>query len=122
MEQPSFFQHLFLYLPLMKFFFFILSCFMLYMSCLPCNDSKIESDEKSNVKISAIVNHPQDNHDTESCSPFCSCSCCHASVFYQALPFYNIAKQLFQTKEYPLYTSSFYSKISFSIWQPPKLS
>jgi len=91
------------------------------MSCLPCNDSK-ESTGKSEVKISAIANHPQDNHDNDSCSPFCSCACCHASVFYQALPFSYIPKPVFQTKEYPVYSSSFYPEISFSIWQPPKLS
>jgi len=64
-----------------KFFFFILSGFMLYMSCLPCGDG-IECNEKAPIEISATDNHREHNHESEACTPFCTCSCCAVSIFY----------------------------------------
>jgi len=107
--------------PPMKFLFFILSLFMLYMSCLPCGDSK-ECNVKTPTEISATDNHQQHNHDAETCTPFCTCSCCAASTFYSTFSKAQATKVTFQSEKYPLYNVTFNTETHFSIFQPPKIS
>ncbi len=105
----------------MKFFTFIMGFFLLYLSCLPCGDSR-ECNAKNPVEISANENHQQHNHESEACSPFCTCSCCPASsYFYNSLK-YQISKIVLQSEKYPLYNIAFNSEAHYSIFQPPKLS
>lgn len=105
----------------MKFFFFWLSCFMLSLSFLPCGDGK-ECNEKSEVIISAIGNHHDHQHASETCTPFCTCSCCASSVLY----LYNAKPQnnnrIVQSQKYPFPKISFNTEVHFIIWQPPQLS
>lgn len=105
----------------MRFFTLLLSIYLLVLSCVPCEDSE-ECNVKGVYTISQAANHDQHNHDTENCSPFCTCSCCPASAFYQPLPYFDISKGVFQSEKYPIYSPSFCSEVSFSIWQPPKIS
>jgi len=95
---------------------------MLYISCLPCG-YRIECNVRTEAKISgANDNHQQHKHNTEACSPFCSCSCCAASAFYSPLSKAQINKVEFQSEKYPLYNVAFSTEAQNSIWQPPKLS
>ena len=82
----------------MKFFTFIMSFFLLYLSCLPCGDSK-ECNVKAPVEISANDNHQQHNHESEACSPFCTCSCCPASSYFYSLSKSHISKVIFNCKK-----------------------
>ncbi|MFM9909219.1 MAG: DUF6660 family protein [Chitinophagaceae bacterium] len=104
----------------MKFFFFIMGCFMLYLSCIPCSDS-IECNVKTEVKISTVANHQQHSHEKESCTPFCTCSCCAVSVFFVPFTKTPIAKEVFQSVKYPMYLISFTAEAHYSIWQPPQI-
>lgn len=112
-----------LFLQPMKILFSILSLAMLYISCLPCSDKK-ECNVRTEAKFSASNNnnHQQHKHNSEACSPFCSCSCCAASAFYS--PFFKaqVNKIKFQSQSYPVYSVSFSTEVHNSIWQPPKLS
>jgi hypothetical protein len=105
----------------MKFLFFILSFFLLYLSCLPCSDST-EANAKSEVKISVSTNQQEHSNSNEACTPFCNCSCCAASAFYSPLNKVQDAKIVFQPEKFPLYNESFNSEVSYSIWQPPKIA
>jgi hypothetical protein len=105
----------------MKFFAFIMAVTVLALSLMPCMDGTCIKSFKTKAEISKTdTQHEQ--KDSDDCSPFCTCSCCSASFFHQPLPFYYTPKRIFQTKKYPVYTLSLYSDVSFSIWQPPKLS
>lgn len=106
--------------PLMKFLFFILSLFMLYLSCLPCGDST-ECNVKAPTEISATDNHQQHNHEAETCTPFCTCTCCAASAFYSANSKVQSVKS-FSSEKHPLYNVAFNTEAHYSIFQPPKLS
>lgn len=121
MWQGSSIQNLFLYLQPMKFLFFIMGFFLLYLSCLPCGDSK-ECNVKTPVEISATDNHQQHNHPAEICTPFCICSCCAASAFYSTFSKAQVNKIVFQSQKYPLYNVAFNTEAHYSIFQPPKLS
>ncbi|MBP7273666.1 MAG: hypothetical protein KA974_07480 [Saprospiraceae bacterium] len=105
----------------MKIFTLIFSFYLLGLSCLPCGD-KEECTVKADTTISAPINHDNHSQDTEHCTPFCACSCCAASVTFPTMASYKIPKRIFPTTKYPVYNISYSSQVSFSIWQPPKLS
>lgn len=88
---------------------------------MPCGDIQ-DCNVKVESKISATDNHQQHNHDAESCTPFCSCSCCAASVFFSPFAKTQAAQVAFQSTKYSLYDVAFNSEVFSSIWQPPKLS
>ena len=105
----------------MKIFAFIMAFTVIVLSVLPCMDESEFNNVKGTTAI-AKANSQQDHRDSDNCSPFCSCACCSASVTYHLFGYSYILKSQFQEKKYPAYKSSAYSGISFSIWQPPKLS
>jgi len=105
----------------MKFFFFLLSFFLLYLSCIPCSDSK-ECNRKAPAEISATDNHQQHRHDAEACTPFCTCSCCAASAYYSPFSKAHGAKIFLLSRKYPIYNVAFNTEVYYSIWQPPKIS
>ena len=117
----SLFRQFLLSLPPMKIFVFIMSFFLLYLSCLPCSDSK-ECNIKAEQKVSATTNHQQHKHTSEACTPFCTCSCCAASAFHQPFAKQQALKQIFQSVKYHIQNDSFLSQEFSSIWQPPKIS
>lgn len=114
-----FFQHLFLYLPLMKFFAFILSFYFLALSCFPCGDVQ-ECNAKEDQKISISAQHEGHDHQTEDCTAFCSCGCCAVSAFYQPIESLKIPKPVLQSVKFE-FEKSFISNDLHSIWQPPRL-
>ena len=75
---------------------------------------------KTEAKISAADNHEQHNHDSEACTPFCTCTCCAASAFYPTFSKTLITTIAFKSEEYPLYNVTFDTEAHKSIWQPPK--
>ncbi|MFW2477262.1 MAG: DUF6660 family protein [Sediminibacterium sp.] len=105
----------------MKFLFFFLGFSLLYLSCLACSDST-ECNAKSESKISASANHQAHNHSKEACTPFCTCSCCAATAFYHPLSKVQFVKIIFRSEKDPFDVENFNSEVSYSIWQPPKLT
>ena len=110
-----------LYLHLMKICSFIFSFFLLYISCLPCGDSQ-ECNQKALQTITATTNHQDHQHSNEACTPFCSCSCCPASVISQPLAKVQSERPFPGSQKFPLQNDSFLSQEFSSIWQPPKIS
>jgi hypothetical protein len=104
----------------MKLFFGILACFMLWMSCLPCGD--IDECNDSAATVSSSANHQQHEHQPEACSPFCACACCGISAFYSSLIKAQPSKLVFLSKRYPLFHVALTAYPSYSVWQPPRLS
>ncbi|MHA8084199.1 DUF6660 family protein [Aquirufa antheringensis] len=103
----------------MKFFAFIMSIYLLVLSCLPCIDRQ-ERNVMAEQKISATTQQQQHQTGDEACTPFCTCSHCPASAFYQPLALYKMPKMLFQSVKFR-YKVDFNSYDFHSIWQPPKI-
>lgn len=97
-----------------------MSFWLLIVACIPCNDNKECSSPKPE-QVSATTSHHQHNHQTEHCSPFCICSCCASSVFYASSKPLDIPYSISITQEYAYFNIAPSSKISFGIWQPPRL-
>jgi hypothetical protein len=61
----------------------------------------------------------QDNSD--HCSPFCTCDCCISPIVYKETNFqFNVFS--FAEENFIDYLFNYNSDLSYSIWQPPKLS
>jgi hypothetical protein len=99
---------------------FILSIYLIVLSCLPCVD--MEQDIMfDNVTIHNQSNHHQDNH---FCSPLCICNCCSSQSFVYN-PIYNfnfIPVKILIDKKNPEYKSILTSNFFGSIWQPPQIA
>lgn len=103
----------------MKMLFFLLGCFILYLSCLPCSDG-VECSSGKATMIAMAGNHEQHQHETENCTPFCNCSCCAASVYFTPLEKTAFNKIIFHLEKYPVYHLTSITALAESIWQPPR--
>lgn len=104
----------------MKLLNFILSIYLLTLSCLPCADM---GEIVSNNKV-AINNESSHHHNNDVCSPLCVCNCCGSQGFvYNAIYNYNFftVKTLID-KTIPGYKSILTCNYFGSIWQPPQIA
>lgn len=65
----------------MKLISFILAFLFVGLNLWPCNDTIIEDSCGSEVHYHASDNQDKDS-DSDHCSPFCQCYCCHIQVEY----------------------------------------
>jgi hypothetical protein len=103
----------------MKFLTLLFSFYMLGLSFMPCAD-EIECKEKQTTIVSTEKGHEKHQHDTENCSPFCSCACCATTVCFQQIAIYQVSKITFPLKKYSSYDFSYSSQSIANIWQPPR--
>ena len=100
----------------------LFSFYILALSCMPCSDKDDCNYVSADQSTFATTEHSDHDSDTENCSPFCMCACCGQScsfTHFQAdlsLNFPTIAQKV------SVYKAIFSSEVSFSIWQPPKIS
>jgi hypothetical protein len=107
----------------MKFFWLFFSILLLTLSVLPCGDT-IECNDNTRTEIAQQDNHEKHNHNSELCSPFCSCACCGIAVS-QFIPVkFEFKKLVFVeiVKHQTFYKFNFSSINICHIWQPPKIS
>lgn len=104
----------------MRWFAFILSLYILAMSCIPCTDEQTTLDE-NNQSISLFsVDQDPPVEQPDLCSPLCICSCCGGFVVtYVSTSLTNAP--LFKEDMTAIYKQDFISKLSSTIWQPPKI-
>lgn len=104
----------------MKIIAIILSLYVLALSVKPCID--IQQDlVHHHAEVSQTSEHSHQHNEKDSCSPFCTCSCCATSVIFQeylvqlgSFPF--IGKHFFPV------SSIFISNPLATFWQPPKIA
>ena len=102
----------------MKFIALILSIYILTLNLVPCEDSVV-IDNKTQTEISQPAGDDHQHQDSDFCSPFCICQCCHINVIqYQftdtKLEINNISTQDF------FYLSGTEKDFATSILQPPQ--
>ncbi|MBC7510932.1 MAG: hypothetical protein H7320_19635 [Ferruginibacter sp.] len=97
-----------------------MSIYLLVLSCIPCADGQ-DYNAKAGQKIIANTNHKDQQSTNETCTPFCNCSCCPASAFYQDIPVLSSISVSFSELKAVLYDDDFISYNLHSIWQPPKI-
>ena len=115
-------KNFFLSLPLnkeMKIFASILSFYVVILTFIPCIDVPTD-DSMQKIELSES-SADQHHHDTDSCSPFCTCDCCASPVLNHNNTIQFKCVEISQ-HTFSEYNSSFVSSTFVSIWQPPKLS
>ncbi len=111
----------------MKLINFILSIYLVALSCLPCADMEVNSAAHKNAHDVAKTTHDHGGHshdkENDLCSPFCNCNCCGSQIVsYFKVVAYNFAVISKEIKtQLPSYTSKFTSNFYGSIWQPPQI-
>jgi hypothetical protein len=94
------------------------------LTCLPCTDIVLNDSKKiSDISISKYHHDSDDEHDYNTCTPFCHCACCGVSVIIQDFCFWK--PKLFLDSNFVI-AKNFYAKqiveeVYINIWQPPKL-
>ena len=98
---------------------FILSIIILALSLVPCSDD--DNCNEPNIALSS--DHSGHEHDEDSCTPFCTCSCCGCAGFVLAAPILNVEFPEVKTQIQPAttYNSDFTSSYFYFFWQPPKI-
>ena len=103
----------------MKFIFAFMSCFMLYLSFVPCSDGLDQAKYGHEVLVEpGDGNH---SHQEESCTPLCVCSCCSVTIFTPATPPVLVFKVSHGSHDFPVFDHTRYSDALSNIWQPPRL-
>ncbi len=104
----------------MKFLVVILSVYFLALNLLPCQDEPVAED----TARPELVQQQGDGHDHEQCdsdlcSPFCGCHCCHSHTIdlaWVAFPFQPTISQ-----ENFTHFDSFGKDFPHSLFQPPRI-
>lgn len=107
----------------MKWFTFIYALYVLALSVAPCADA-YEHRRCSGHPVAEqeAHHHDHDEDTTDSCTPFCMCSCCHTSMTAFTLPGSVLPAIAYQEPrdEVSTYRFTFSSAYYGNIWQPPK--
>ncbi|NSL86541.1 hypothetical protein ECE50_006855 [Chitinophaga sp. Mgbs1] len=102
----------------MKWLLYILSAYILLLSCIPCTDAEGSASYSSAV-VADAASH---NHETQAdfCSPLCVCSCCNVQVT-PGIPFFFSYHLSRIPVLYPVLPDSPLPAVADNIWQPPRL-
>lgn len=110
------------YICIVKFFITIFSIYITVLAIMPCTDAATCEKEVHTENATAHQhNHRED--DTDSCSPFCVCSCCGVVGIYFSSPqlFFTKTKTIHSSVLVATYNSEFISSYYYTFWQPPKI-
>lgn len=106
-----------------KWLNYILSIYLVALSCLPCADMEVNSLAHSSPEV--VASHDNHSHDKENdlCPPFCACNCCGTQMlsYFPEITF-EFRKDFTEiTTQIPTYKSLLTSNFYGSIWQPPQI-
>ncbi|NJK98905.1 MAG: hypothetical protein HC905_31910 [Bacteroidales bacterium] len=101
----------------MRLIGFIFSVYILYLVSLPCVDGDLHSCKVSHEQ-STENNTPSEHTDT--CSPFCVCSCCNVQVVLNAFIFETSPSLVYQIVHSGNFEGNEFLFAAF-VWQPPKV-
>lgn len=107
----------------MRFTSIILMVYVMVLTFIPCSDRMTESH--THLHSGTEQSSHQEHHDCskDSCTPFCTCSCCGISLTVANFHVFNLEKPIesyanidLTEKEYPLVSND-----QENIWQPPQV-
>ena len=102
----------------MKFFCTIFAAYLLFLTVLPCIDSKIMKKSSKAQITSLQLEEDHSNYQPDLCSPLCICNCCGGiTILIESQPAFDVIHFSERCNVFPEKKTS---SISFSVWQPPK--
>jgi len=103
----------------MKFLAFILSIYIFALNLAPCADYSVPDDEVE-TEISQAIGDDHQHQDSDLCSPFCSCQCCHINATHFEIADIELDIKLISTLDF-FYLNGSEKDINTSILQPPRV-
>ena len=98
---------------------FILSLYILALNFIACDDVAVYNNDIK-TEVSQHIDDAHDHLGLDSCSPFCSCHCCHIhATKFQILNFSSVQPQLPETIIY--YQDGVTKDFSPTLLQPPRV-
>lgn len=106
----------------MKFFVYIFSLYILALSVVPCSDTYYGHNGDRAVAAYSQSHGKVDKNDT--CTPFCTCSCCCTSVNPEIEPIQICFEKIppVSVVKFSLRNINVFSNYHGNIWQPPKMN
>jgi len=103
-----------------KAFSLILVMMVLVLNLVPC------ADAQETISSETAVLHQQSDSEqhhpfTDTCSPFCHCSCCANSSVAPLTQLSSVPFTDYKNLAIPYFTGN-YIDVSLPIWQPPQWS
>jgi len=106
------------YLCNVKIIAVILSMYFLALNLVPCSDDGIS--HSADVEFQVDLDHDQDGHNGDLCSPFCQCHCCHVhTINFGIVDFVPISIPISQESFGNLSNTG--QEITYSLLQPPRV-
>lgn len=104
----------------MKIVSWLIVIIILVVNFMPCKDNNAGTIETNRISRT-IEEHGHSKSDFDSCSPFCTCSCCNTPTYINQTVYIRTISLMLKKKYVDMYSANTAS-ISLSVWQPPKLS
>lgn len=102
----------------MKYLAFILSIYIFALNLAPCEDYKVLNNEVK-TEISKLADNNHQHQDSDLCSPFCICQCCHINATH--VKFLNIKfNTVYISTQDFFYLNGTEKDFTTSILQPPR--
>ena len=97
---------------------------MLYVSVVPCDDVEV------NVNDGAVTytltedghDHDSDSPESDGCSPFCVCHCCHTHIVIPNYPLTTSVTVHSNQVKSSYYLDFYPNGIIDAIWRPPQFA
>lgn len=102
----------------MKHLAFILSIYVFTLNLAPCSDYVTTDNDVKTVISQAIDDHQ--HQDSDLCSPFCICQCCHINATYTKFAELKFQCTYISTQDF-LHLSGTEKDFTTSILQPPRV-
>ncbi len=102
----------------MKFLAFILSIYIFALNLAPCEDNAT-LDNEVQTEISQGMDNDHQHQDSDLCSPFCICQCCHINATYFQFADLKFNFPYISTQDF-LYLNGTEKDFTTSILQPPR--
>ncbi len=103
----------------MKFLAAILSIYIFALNLVPCEDS-CDFDNEVKTEISKTLDNDHKHQDTDSCSPFCNCQCCHVHATHFKIVDFIIATTSISTEVF-YHFKGLEKDFNSTILQPPQV-
>jgi hypothetical protein len=103
----------------MKVFRIFFALYLLALSAIACTDEHAAIGKACAQQW--MQAHSNDQHEDETCSPLCVCSCCGSLAVGLSYEM-TFCKQITTPHDFIVSIESVPAEITFSVWQPPRLS
>jgi hypothetical protein len=103
----------------MKFLAFILSIYIFALNLAPCEDT-VMVDNEVKTEISQAADNDHQHQDSDLCSPFCNCHCCHIHATHFSIVDFILENNDISTEVFCHFTG-LEKDFNSSILQPPQV-